>query len=53
MLIMIEKNSQNQNLHALKYTNLEVSFHFIQKGAILNLQGCKYFIGLKNKVFIF
>jgi len=37
----MNNNSQNQNLHALKYVNLEVSFHFIQKGAVLNLQECK------------
>jgi hypothetical protein len=34
----------------IKFTCLEASFHFIQKGAVLNLQWCKphIFIELKS-----
>jgi len=38
-------NKENLYIYDLEiYTyedNIEVSFHFIQKGAVLNLQGCK------------
>ena len=44
----IQTYLQNQNLHALKWANLEVSFHFIPKGAVFT--SSKIFKGVKLRI---